>query len=61
MNTYMYIFLQVMWPLANMVRVNWGGQPRKREVGLGRARSGMFHILHGDIQCTLYMYMYIER
>ena len=26
--TYMYIILQVMWPLANMGRVNWGGQPR---------------------------------
>ena len=27
--------------------VNWGGQPREREVGLGMARSGMFHSLHG--------------
>ena len=49
---YMYIIIQVMWPLANMVRVNWGGQPREREVGLGMARSGMFHSLHGDIQYT---------
>ena len=29
--------------------VNWGGQPREREVGLG---MGMFRSLHGDRQCT---------
>ena len=49
---YMYIIIQVMWPLANLVRVNWGGQPRQREMGLGRARSGMFYSLAGEIHCT---------
>ena len=38
MHTCNYYTGDVYIPLTNMGRVNWGGQPGEREVGLGRAR-----------------------
>ena len=46
----MYIIIQVMWPLANMVRVNWGGSAEGEGGGTGKGQEAeAWHLSPGLI------------